>query len=90
MPAGWRPVYPTFWVWPDCVPVLRLWSAVVTQWRYSAGGDRTGLDYAGVEAALRMLAVPRRDWPDLFTDLRIMERSAMEAWRRRSAAQHAG
>lgn len=90
MPAGWRPVYPVFWVWPELVPALRVWTAVLTQWRHSAGGDRTGLDYAGVQAALRMLAVPRTEWPALFDDLRVMERSALETWHRRSAAQHGG
>jgi hypothetical protein len=36
---------------------LDLFSACVTQWKYSAFGQRLGLDYAGVLAVARMLDI---------------------------------
>lgn len=70
----------TFHLWPEHRRVLDLWFRVQTQWRVGMAGP-TGLDYQGVEAAIRMsrLAGPRRV-PVLLADLQIMERAALAAW----------
>ena len=70
----------TFCLWPEHRRVLDLWFRVQTQWRVGMAGP-TGLDYQGVEAAIRMsrLAGPRRV-PVLLADLQIMERAALAAW----------
>jgi len=51
-----------------------------TQWRSGFSGA-TGLDYQGVHAALRMMRVPARRWPELFDDLQTLECAALEAMR---------
>lgn len=48
-----RPL-PTFWLWPECVPLWNAWNQLQTQWRTGCmEGQRTGLDYAAVTAWLR-------------------------------------
>jgi len=55
---------------------------VQSQWRMGMAGP-TGLDYGGVESALRMAGTPRREWPQLFGDLQVMEGTWMDEVRRR-------
>lgn len=76
---------PPFHLWPEHVPALELWGAVQTQWRHGFAGP-VGLDYAGVEAALRLQSTPRSERGERFAELRIMERAALEEWARRRAA----
>lgn len=63
-----------FHVWPEHVPALRLYLDVQTQWREG------GLDYAGVEALLRLQGLPRAQRGERFAELQIMERAALKAW----------
>ena len=51
-----------------------------SQWRYGPAGA-TGLEYTGVEAALRMAAVAIT--PELFSDIQAMETAALLAMRER-------
>lgn len=73
---GFRPVE----IWPDQVPVVNLFSSVLTQWRMGPSGP-VGLDYAGVEAVMRMRMVPAKERGQMLDDLRIMERAALAAIR---------
>ena len=73
---GFRPVE----IWPDQVPVVNLFSSVLTQWRMGPSGP-VGLDYAGVEATMRMKMVPAKERGQMLDDLRIMERAALAAMR---------
>ncbi len=41
----------------------------------------TGLDYAAIPGVLRMLGISRKDWPEVFEDLRIMEDVALTKMR---------
>lgn len=50
--------------------------ACETQWRTGAAGGALGLDYAALEAVLRLLKTEAT--PDLFGDLRAMEYAALE------------
>jgi hypothetical protein len=71
-----------FQVWPENARAVRCFLALETQWRYLVGAHAAvaqGLDYAAVEPALRMMGVKRADQAALFSDLRMMERSALEA-----------
>jgi hypothetical protein len=64
----------------DCRIALEAFLACDTQWRRVVAGSRlisTGLDYAGVRAALAMMGV--RATPQLFADLRAMEDEALQA-----------
>lgn len=42
----------TLYLWPECRELWGYWCELQTQWRYSAGGGQTGMDYAGVRAYL--------------------------------------
>lgn len=63
-------------VWPDVWSALRLFEAMSTQWRTGMGGP-SGLDYSIIPATALMLGIKRRDLPDIFPDLRIMEAEAL-------------
>ena len=73
---GFRPVE----IWPDQVPTVNLFSAVLTQWRMGPTGP-TGLDYQAVESVMRMRMIPAKERGPLLDDLRIMERAALTAMR---------
>lgn len=63
-------------VWPDAWPALRLFEAMGTQWRLGQGGA-SGLDYAAIPSTALMLGIKRRELPDIFPDLRILEVEAL-------------
>jgi len=66
-------------VWPDNWRAVRLFLAVETQWRVALGfgvSVHSGLDYSGVEAAMRRLKIDDEDG-ELFADLQEMERAAL-------------
>lgn len=46
-------------------------------------GGIIGLDYGAIPPVLTLLAVPRRVWPDVFADLRVMEAEAIKEIRAR-------
>ena len=68
-----------FYLWPEHVSTLELWFRVQTQWRFGMAGP-TGLDYAGVESAMRLLSLPLRKRRALFNNLRTMERATLHEW----------
>jgi len=55
---------------------VQLFAAIGTQWRVGAGGA-TGLDYTAVLAVIRSMRLPRARADELFADVRIMERAAL-------------
>jgi hypothetical protein len=63
-------------VLPENVPAVDLFLGVQTQWRAGFGGA-TGLDYAGVEAAARLLGVAIDR--DVFQGVQVLEMSYLEA-----------
>lgn len=63
-------------VWPDAWPAFRLFEAMSTQWRTGMGGP-SGLDYSIIPTTAAMLGIKRRDLPDIFPDLRVMESEAL-------------
>lgn len=67
-------------IWPDNMMAVGVFVAVSTQWRMGFNGP-TGLDYSGVESAMRMAGVPRREWADTFESIRIMEDAALRKMR---------
>lgn len=64
-------------VWPENLPVVGVFQAMETQWRVGMEGA-TGLDYNALPTVLRLTRVPRAKWPDVFEDLRTMERAALK------------
>ncbi|WP_460100055.1 DUF1799 domain-containing protein [Pseudomonas sp. H3_C08] len=63
-------------VWPDNWPAFLLFEAMSTQWRVGMGGA-TGLDYNALPPVASMLGMKRRDIPEVFHDIRVMEAEAM-------------
>lgn len=69
-------------IWPDNLQAYEVFASLGTQWRIGMAGP-TGMDYAAIPVTLRLMAVPRAEWPQLFADLRVMEGAALEAMSRR-------
>ncbi|MBS0507581.1 MAG: DUF1799 domain-containing protein [Proteobacteria bacterium] len=69
------------WLWPDNRPAWDLWLCLSTQWRVGMGGA-TGLDYAGVQAAMQLMGVARKDRAELFALVRAMEGATLDEWER--------
>jgi len=67
-----------FEVWAENDLALRTFFALSTQWRVGPLGDKLGLDYQGVRAAMRMMKI--KDQAAMFEDLRVMERAALKVW----------
>lgn len=68
-----------FWLWPENEEVFWLWAALQTQWMASMAGA-TGLNYAGVEAYLRLLDIPKKKRKAIFPLIQHMEHAALEEW----------
>ncbi|USU01769.1 DUF1799 domain-containing protein [Pseudomonas siliginis] len=63
-------------VWPDNWLAFLLFEAMSTQWRVGMGGA-TGLDYNALPPVASMLGMKRREIPEVFHDIRVMEAEAM-------------
>ena len=63
-------------IWPDNWPGFRLFNALGTQWRTGAGGA-TGLDYASIRDVASYIGIKKRQIPELFPDLQVMEAEAL-------------
>lgn len=48
-----------------------------TQWRVSASGP-VGLDYQALPFVLRMMRIPRKDWPRVWDAVRVCEFAALD------------
>lgn len=64
-------------IWPDVWLALSVFNCLSTQWRLGFGGP-TGLDYSSLEPVFRLNAIPETEWPELFADIRVMERAALD------------
>jgi hypothetical protein len=71
------------YLWPCNLRAFNVWMEIQTQWRTSAGigGNRTGLDYAGVTAWLSTQPGFRpRARKELMQCLQAMEIAALNVW----------
>lgn len=63
------------------VPAWELFCAAGTQWRRGGmAGARTGLDYAAVEALMRIRGVKKRKRLTLLDEVRVIESAALNRW----------
>ena len=67
-------------LYADTAASVEVFTSLTTQWNIGMSGA-TGLRYEAVPLVLRMVGVPRGDWPQVFADLRIMEQAALEVIR---------
>lgn len=66
-------------VWPDNVLAVSVFESMFTQWRRAGmNGIRVGLDYTALSPVLSIRGIPKKQWPELFEDLRVMEDAALE------------
>jgi hypothetical protein len=68
-----------FWLWPEHVAPMQLFEGCKTQFRYSATGLPTGLDYAGVRASPAFMAIPPDEREAAFADASVIERAWINA-----------
>jgi hypothetical protein len=64
-------------LWPDNERTVMAFEAMRTQWRVGMNGP-IGLDYSALPPVLRMTDVPRREWPQVFEGIRLMEDAALD------------
>lgn len=65
-----------FHVLPECAPVLAMWNAVHSQWRWVSGLEtrRVGLDYHGIRSSPAFRAIRGRHRREqMLADLCVME-----------------
>lgn len=68
-----------FWLWPENKEAFWFWLSIQTQWQKDME-RRVGLNYAGVEAAMRMSGIRRKERPQLYKLIQVMESAALEEW----------
>lgn len=68
-------------VWPENWPILELFLALNTQWRFAGmEGQRVGLEYSAIPVVMDLHQVPakrRRQW---FGWIQMMERAALDVF----------
>lgn len=69
-------------VWPDCMPAIRVFYMMSTQWRVGMCGP-TGLEYSVVPMILKSAGIKKKDRERVFADVRIMERAALDEMRKK-------
>lgn len=78
-----RPV-PVFEVWPENELTLNVFVSMDTQWRVIAGMasfSYMGLDYRALRDTLEMTGAKRKQWPEIFSGIRVMESAALKVFR---------
>jgi hypothetical protein len=68
-------------IWPDNLTTVNVFIASLTQWRIAPSGDRIGLDYTVLPTVLELTGVPKGDWQEVFSGIRLMEDGAMQQMR---------
>ena len=68
---------PPLGLWPDNLTAVAAFADLSTQWRVGFNGP-TGLDYTVLPTVFRLQGIARKDWSDLFSDLRAMEAEALK------------
>ncbi|KQW96979.1 hypothetical protein ASC94_09230 [Massilia sp. Root418] len=68
------------YLWPCNVESWTLFQRLQSQWIAGGMGGATGLNYAGVESALRMMDIKAGKRAKLFADIQLMEHATLEAW----------
>lgn len=74
-----RPLY----LWPENVRAWEFFKAVSTQWTVGPGGA-VGLNYPGVQVVRDAWQIKRKDWPRLLSEVQVMERATLAAWREKT------
>lgn len=65
-------------IWPENLPVWRVWLCLQTQWRYWPRGGLQGLRLDQADVVIRRMGLA--DGDTVFAQLIEMEHAALEAW----------
>ena len=63
-------------IWAENAAAVDVFTTMGTQWRVGVSGA-TGLDYGPLPFVLRTASVPRKDWPVILDDIRVLEQAAL-------------
>lgn len=89
MLAGKRPPELDFEVWPENLKTVQLFCELQTQWHWLSGmggSMRTGLIYSEAIGYMREKGIPQKLRAEILSDLRVMERAALDTWGKASDA----
>lgn len=70
------------YLWPCNQESWRVFQRLQSQWMVGVGGA-TGLNYSGIESALRLMGIKGRKRSELFADIQVMEEATLEGWETR-------
>lgn len=73
-----------FTLWPETADAFRLFETMLSQWRTGAGGP-TGLDYAALPVAAKLLRMSGRKMREAFAGMRVMEAEALDVFAEQAA-----
>lgn len=69
-------------VWAENWPAVAAFGRLMTQWMVGMSGA-TGIAYPSIPIVLEMSGIDRKDWPQTFDDIRVMEQEALACMRER-------
>ncbi|MYM80534.1 hypothetical protein GTP44_00985 [Duganella sp. FT50W] len=75
-------------LWPENEIPFSVFAALESQWRIISDMGTViyqGIDYDSAKAAMEMMGIRRRQWPEVFEDLRLMERVAKKIFNDKDA-----
>lgn len=68
--------------------MLKIFIALATQWRRTSTMMAIvydGLDYTSVKSTLELMGKRRREWPEIFANLQLMEGAALKVFREKES-----
>lgn len=71
---------PPIEIWPDCLPAVELFETVSDQWRMSMSGP-VALDHLVVFHELDRMGLEKEAYDDLYRDVRVLAREALDVMR---------
>lgn len=71
----------TIYLWPENVATWNLFQSVGTQWVEGPTGP--GINFASLKIAMGFMRIKRRDDPEVFGEIKAMERATVLAWEER-------
>lgn len=72
---------PGYEIWPENADMLKIFIALATQWRCigsMASISYQGLEYSAIKSTLELMAIKRKKWPEIFSNLQMMEAAALK------------
>lgn len=71
-----------FYVWPENMSTVEVFSAMGSQWNVDFHGNRLSLRYEALPVTMACCGIKKSQRRDVFQGVRIMERAALELFRK--------